>query len=198
TIELLEVSGRLDRRVEGLGTSEELIRRAQDNRGLTRPELAVVLSVSKIVLQDAAEDLHLSQDKVVEPQLFEAFPNPMRKSQAGAIRAHRLRDQIIATKVANRLVNRLGPGAAFDLTEEEGSSLKQVISAFLVAERLLDLDRLWREIEEDSLPESVRIELFTIAAASVRAHLSDIIRAAAGETRVDVLCKLLEPGVRKV
>src|SRR5205823_5970043 len=43
TIELLEASGRIDRKVEGLGTSEELLRRGQENRGLTRPELAVVL-----------------------------------------------------------------------------------------------------------------------------------------------------------
>ncbi len=198
TIELLESAGRLDRKVEGLESSEELIRRAQENRGLTRPELAVVLSISKIMLQDAAEDLHLSQDRVVEPQLFDAFPKPMRKAHASAIRAHRLRDEIIATKVANRLVNRLGPGIAFDLTEEEGVSLPQVIAAFLVAERLLDLDRLWQEIEQDALPETVRIELFSIAAASVRSHLSDILRSAAGETKVEVLCKLLEPGVRKI
>ena len=105
------------------------------------------------------------------PQLFDAFPKPMRKAHADAIRAHRLRNEIIATKVANRLVNRLGPGVAFDLTEEEGASLQQVVAAFLVAERLLDLDQLWQEIEEDNLPETVRIELFSIAAASVRAHL---------------------------
>jgi glutamate dehydrogenase len=198
TIELLEASGRLDRKVEGLASTEDLIRRTQEGRGLTRPELAVVLSISKLVLQDAAEELQLSEDRLVQPQLFEAFPKPMRKPHADSIRAHRLRNDIVATKVANRLVNRLGPGVAFDLTEEEGSSLKQVIAAFLVAERLLDLDRLWREIEEDSLPEAVRIELFSIAAASIRAHLSDIIRAASGETRVDALCKLLEPGVRKI
>ena len=59
TIELLEASGRLDRKVEGLASSEELLRRAQENRGLTRPELAVVLSISKLVLQDAAEELQL-------------------------------------------------------------------------------------------------------------------------------------------
>ena len=198
TIELLESSGRLDRKVEGLASSEELIRRAQENRGLTRPELAVVLSISKIVLQDAAEDLHLSEDKTVEPQLFDAFPKPMRKAHAAAIRAHRLRDEIIATKVANRLVNRLGPGIAFDLTEEEGASLQQVIAAFLVAERLLDVDKLWNEIEQDSLPETVRIELFSIAAASIRSHLSDVLRSAGGETKVETLCKLLEPGVRKI
>ena len=114
---------------------------------------------------------------------------------ADAIRAHRLRNEIVATKVANRLVNRLGPGVAYDLTEEEGASLQQVISAFLVAERLLDLDKLWREIEDEPLPETVRIELFSIAAATVRAHISDIIRAAAGDTSVTKLCKLLEPGV---
>jgi glutamate dehydrogenase len=198
TIELLETSGKLDRKVEGLGTSDELLRRAQENRGLTRPELAVVLSISKIVLQSAAEELHLSADPVVEPQLFDAFPKPMRKANAEAIRAHRLRDVILATKVANRLVNRLGPGVPYELTEEEGASLQQVVSAFLVAERLLDLDKLWLEIEHDELPETVRIELFSIAAASVRSHLSDIIRSGAGETSVDKLCTLLEPGTRKI
>jgi glutamate dehydrogenase len=198
TIELLEASGRLDRKVEGLGTSEELMRRSQENRGLTRPELAVVLSVSKLVLQDAAEELQLAEDAVVGPQLFDAFPKAMRRSEAGAIRAHRLRNEIVATKVANRLVNRLGPGVAYDLVEEEGVSLQQVVAAFLVAERLLDLDRLWAEIEADELPETVRIELFSIAAASVRAHLSDIIRAGGGGTGVAKLCALLEPGVRKI
>jgi glutamate dehydrogenase len=198
TIELLEAAGRLDRKVEGLESSDDLIRRSQENRGLTRPELAVVLSISKIVLQDAAEDLKLSADKVVLPQLFDAFPKPMRKAHADSIRAHRLRNEIIATKVANRLVNRLGPGAAFDLTEEEGASLQQVIAAFLVAERLLDLDQLWEQIEKDNLPETVRIELFSIAASSIRAHLSDILRSAGGETSVEELCALLEPGVRKI
>jgi glutamate dehydrogenase len=198
TIELLEASGRLDRKVEGLASSEELIRRAKEGLGLTRPELAVVLSISKLVLQDSAEELHLSDDALIGPQLFDAFPKPMRKAHADAIQSHRLRNEIIATKVANRLVNRLGPGLAFDLTEEQGSSLQQVVAAFLVAERLLDLGDLWREIEEDDLPEAVRVELFAIAAASIRAHLSDIIRAAGGETRVGALCELFEPGVRKI
>jgi len=198
TIELLEASGRLDRKVEGLDSSEDLLRRGQENRGLTRPELAVVLSISKLVLQDAAEELKLAQDGLVGPQLFDAFPKAMRKVHANAIRAHRLRNEIIATKVANRLVNRLGPGVAFDLTEEEGASLQQVIAAFLVAERLLDLDKLWAEIEQDNLPETVRIELFSIAASSIASHLSDVLRAGGGETRVDKLCALLEPGVRKI
>ncbi len=198
TMELLEASSRLDRRVEGLKSSDELLRRAQENRGLTRPELAVVLSVSKIALQDAAEELELADDPLVGPQLFDAFPKPMQKAHADSIRHHRLRNEILGTKVANRLVNRLGPGVAFDLMEEEGSSLGQVVTAFLVAERLLGLPDLWAKIENSVLPESVRIELFAIAAQSIRAHMSDIIRAASGETNVAKLADMLGPGFNKI
>jgi len=198
TIEILEASGRLDRKVEGLASSEELLRRAQENRGLTRPELAVVLSMSKIALQASAETMELSKEKLLEPELFAAFPKPMRAGHAEAIRAHRLRNEIIATRVANRFVNRLGPVVALDMTEEEGASLGQVIVAFLVAERLLDLDKLWEQIEHVPLPEDVRIELFAIASRSVNAHLADILRSSGGETKVGALCTLLEPGVRKI
>ena len=46
TIEILEDSGRLNRKVEGLATSDILLRRGLDGRGLTRPELAVILSMA--------------------------------------------------------------------------------------------------------------------------------------------------------
>ena len=103
---------------------------------------------------------------------------------ADAIRAHRLRHQIVATKVANRLVNRLGPSLPLDMTEEEGVGLPQVITAFLVAERLLDLQTLWTKIENAKVTEGSRIALFAIAAKTIRAHIGDVIRAAAGETSV--------------
>jgi glutamate dehydrogenase len=198
TIELLEDSGRLDRKVEGLASSDELLRRGQENRGLTRPELAVVMSMSKIALQEAAEPLQLADDKLLEPDLFAAFPQAMRSAHPDAIRRHRLRNEIVATRVVNRFVNRLGPVVAFDMTEEEGASLGQVVVAFLVAERLLDLDKLWMQIERADLPENVRVELFAIAARSVHSHLSDILRSAGGEMRVSALCRLLEPCVRRI
>jgi glutamate dehydrogenase len=198
TVEMLEASGRLDRKVEGLESSEELLRRRQDNRGLTRPELAAVLSMSKLALQDAAEDLRLAEDKIVEKELLEAFPKPMRRAHADAIKAHRLRNEILATRVANRLVNRLGPSTALDLTEEEGSSLAQVIAAFLVVERLLDLPKLWQKIEETPLPEVARVELFSVAASSTRNHISDILGAVGAEMSVSKMCKLLEPRVRSI
>ncbi len=54
-IEVLEETGGMDRANEGLANSEGLARRAGEGRGLTRPELAVLLSHSKLVLQEAIE-----------------------------------------------------------------------------------------------------------------------------------------------
>ena len=128
TIELLEASGRLDRKVEGLGVERGA---AAARPGKSRPDAARARGRA-VDLQARAPGrgrgaASSSDDPLVEPQLFDAFPKPMRKAHAEAIRAHRLRNEIIATKVANRLVNRLGPGVAFDLTEEEGASLQQVV-----------------------------------------------------------------------
>ena len=198
SIEMLESFGRLDRKVEGLDSSDVLLRRRADGRGLTRPELAVILSMSKMTLQDAAEELKLADDPTMQDELMAAFPEPMQKKQAAAIRAHRLRHQIVATKVANRLVNRLGPSLPLDMTEEEGVGLPQVIVAFLVTERLLDLQSLWAKIERAEITEPKRIELFAFAAKTIRSHIGDVIRAAAGETSVSQVCELLQPGLEKV
>jgi glutamate dehydrogenase len=198
TIERLEASGRLDRRVEGLASSEVMLRRGREGRGLTRPELAVVLSMAKMELQDAVETIAPANDALLEPQLFAAFPAPMQKAHADAIRTHRLRHEILATKIANRMVNRLGPSISIGLSEEEGASLGQVATAFLVAEHLLGLPKLWRRIEEAEIPEALRIELFQVAARSVRSHVSDILRSTGCETTVSDLVSELGGSVKKV
>ncbi|MEN3972259.1 NAD-glutamate dehydrogenase domain-containing protein [Sphingomicrobium sp. XHP0235] len=198
TIELLEASGRLDRKVEGLASSDALLRRGLDNVGLTRPELAIVLSMSKMALQDAAEKLDLCEDPIMEAELFAAFPPQMIEEHKDAVAQHRLENEIIATKVANRLVNRLGPSVALDMTEEEGAALGQVAVAFLVAENLLGLQELWDKIETADVTEATRIELFSVAAKSIRSHLSDILRSAGSETSVSALLDLFGPGYREV
>jgi len=149
-------------------------------------------------LQDAIEKLAPADDPLLEPQLFAAFPKPMQKAHPEAIRAHRLRHEILATKIANRMVNRLGPSIPINLSEEEGVSLGQVAIGFLVAEQILGLPKLWERIEDAEVPEALRIELFQIAARSVRGHVSDILRSTGAESTVSELCEQLGPSVKKV
>ncbi|HEX8388074.1 MAG TPA: NAD-glutamate dehydrogenase domain-containing protein, partial [Sphingomonas sp.] len=146
-IEIFESSGRLDRAVEGLASNEELTRRAQSGQGLTRPELAVLLATAKLALQDAIETGGLGNDDALLPYLRAAFPPAMQERFGAAIDGHRLRPQIVATKLANRIVNRLGLLHPFELGEEEGTSMADVAAMFVVAERLFGLDALWKAIE---------------------------------------------------
>ena len=53
-IEIFENAGRLDRAVEGLADNGELLRRGPEGRGLTRPELAVLLATAKLALKAGA------------------------------------------------------------------------------------------------------------------------------------------------
>ena len=92
-----------------------------------------------------------------------------------------------------------GPGVAFDLTEEEGASLQQVVAAFLVAERLLDLDKLWREIEEDDASrDGAHRAVLDRRGERPLASVGHPPRGRRRDQRQQALCKLLEPGVRKI
>jgi glutamate dehydrogenase len=180
-IERLEDIGDFDRRTEGLADGETLLRRAADGHGLTRPELAVLLSSAKLALQEALEASRLADDPVLEPMLMARFPTPMRGPFAAQIRSHRLRREMIATSLANRMVNRLGMVHPFELAEEEGVGLAEVAGAFVVAERLFGLDALWRELDSAAMAETARLALFDRLAAAVGNLMSDVLRTAAGK-----------------
>ncbi|RZF64723.1 glutamate dehydrogenase [Sphingomonas populi] len=175
-IEIFEAGGTLDRAVEGLAANDILLRRAQEGLGLARPELAVLLATAKLALQAAIEHGTLGQDADLAPDLHAAFPPAMRKKYKAAIDQHRLRGEIVATKLANRIINRLGMLHPFELAEEEGAALADIAAMFVVAERLFDLPTLWAEIETAVMPEAARIALFDEVAVATRSHIADLLR----------------------
>lgn len=197
-IETFEESGRLDRQVEGLAPNDQLLRRGQDGQGLTRPELAVLLSTAKLALQDAIEQGNLASDPSMGTELAAAFPPAMRKKEGDAIAAHALAGEIIATKVANRIVNRLGLIHPFELAEEEGCSLADLASAFLIAERLYHIDKLWADIDAADMSESARLALFGDIAGGMRAQIADILRSLPAGTLPGAGHAMLAPGVGKL
>ena len=197
-IETLESSGHLDRKTEGLAASDVLSRRAADGHGLTRPELAVILSSTKLVLQDALEQSALPDDPALVDELLAAFPAPMRAKFRDDILGHRLRREIIATKLANRMVNRLGLIHPFELVEEEGATLAQVTAAFVTAERLLGMGAIWQQIETATMPEAARILLFDRAAAAMVTHMVDLLRVSGGLAEPARLIAELSAGVTEL
>ncbi|BAV66063.1 NAD-glutamate dehydrogenase [Sphingobium cloacae] len=197
-IETFEEAGRLDRQVEGLAANDQLLRRGQDGMGLTRPELAVLLSTAKLALQDAIEQSALATDPSMTGELMAAFPPQMQKKEADAIAVHALRKEIIATKVANRIVNRLGLIHPLELAEEEGCSTGDLASAFLIAERLYDIHKLWDDIDAADMSEAARLALFGHIAGGMRAQIADILRSVPTGTLPEAGHALLAKGVGKL
>ena len=194
-IETFEETGRLDRAVEGLAQNEELNRRAQDNGGLTRPELAVLLSTAKLALQDAIEQSAIIEDPTMDPEILAAFPPQMRDAFQYQVLQHQLRGQLIATKVANRMINRLGLIHPFELAEEEGSSLGHVAVAFVAAERLFNMQDMWSQFDNAKVSEATRLTLFARAADEVRTQMADLLRASQETTPPGELVEQLQSGI---
>jgi glutamate dehydrogenase len=194
-LDVLEDAGELDRATEGLAPAEDYARRAAAGQGFTRPELAVVLSTAKLALQRALEDSQVVDDPVLESELLAAFPPAMHEAFETEIVHHRLRREIIATKLANRVINRLGPIHPFELVEEEGCSLAQVAAAFVAAERLLGCDTTWAMLDNAAMAEEARLAMFDRTARALRGHIADVLRAGRGTEAIDDLIEDLAGGV---
>ena len=197
-IEIFEAGGSLDRAVEGLAGNDDLLRRAAELRGLTRPELAVLLATAKLALQASIEHSGLGLDPDLAPDLHAAFPRAMQKKFGTAIDQHRLRGEIVATKLANRIVNRMGVLYPFELAEEEGAAMSDIVAMFVVAERLFDLPTLWREIETAAMPEAARIALFDEVAVATRSQIADLLRVTKSGTGPGATFARLSKGIAQL
>ena len=197
-IETLEELGELDRRTDGIADNEALARRSADGHGLTRPELAVLLSNGKLALQDAIEASSCAQDEALVPLLLEAFPEQMRGSWRKDILAHRLRREIVATKLANKVINRLGLIHPFELAEEEGTGLGAIACAFVCAEHLLEVDAIWTAIDRSAMNETARLLLLEHVAMAMRGQMSDVLRAGAATQNPSELVGELQKGVTQL
>ncbi|MBL8671793.1 MAG: NAD-glutamate dehydrogenase, partial [Alphaproteobacteria bacterium] len=144
----LERSGRLDRAVEQLPDDEEIKARRAARKGLTRPELAVLLSYAKMDLYDSLLESDLPDDPLLVDDLVRYFPGPLRKEYRDAIRSHRLRREIIATTVTNSMVNRVGCAFVAEMEERSGQGAAAVARAYAVVRDVFGLRRLWAAVEE--------------------------------------------------
>ncbi len=161
----LEGLNRLDRYVEDLPDVQTMTERYSAGLPLTRAEVGVLLSYAKIVLFDDLVASGLPDDPWFEPYLKDYFPHAMRKPYAGEISTHRLRREIIATVLANHVINRGGPAFVANLTESTGASPADVVKAGIIMRDAFDLSSLWAEI--DALDNNISGEF--------QNHLYDIV-----------------------
>ncbi|MEQ9448073.1 MAG: NAD-glutamate dehydrogenase, partial [Rhodospirillaceae bacterium] len=105
---LLEKRGLLERAVEFLPDDEQLSERAAQHRGLTRPELSVLIAYAKNWLYDELLKSDLPDDPFLLDEIVQYFPSDLRQKYLPEMKTHRLRREIIATRFTNSMVNRVG------------------------------------------------------------------------------------------
>ncbi len=146
-IRLLEREGLLDRQVEQLPSDEQIEERRAEQRGLTRPELAVVFSYSKIQLTASLVDSDIPDDRFVVSELRSYFPARVVRRFPDLLERHPLRREIVAMRIASSMINRMGPFFVLRVAEETGASVADIARAYAIAREIFDVRRLWQGVE---------------------------------------------------
>jgi glutamate dehydrogenase len=146
-VRTLESQGLLDRQLEYLPSDADFAERKARGQGLTRPELSILLSYSKIVLYTQLLESDVPEDPYLSKELVRYFPQPLQERFRDDMERHRLRREIIATAVTNSVVNRMGSDFVLRMQEDTGETPAQVMKAYTIAREVLATRDLWAEIE---------------------------------------------------
>ncbi|MBI2710584.1 MAG: NAD-glutamate dehydrogenase [Actinobacteria bacterium] len=139
----LVTAGLLAPVIEALPSAAEYAARREAGAGLTRPELAVLLAGVKRQVKEALLASDLPDDPAARSALVAYFPGPLAERFDDLLDRHRLRRELIASEIANDLVDHLGITAAFRLLDESGGTPVDVAAAYWVARSVVDGPRWW-------------------------------------------------------
>jgi len=146
-IRTLEQEGLIIRQLEGLPDDAGLEEYQKNSISLTRPEHAVLLSYSKISFYDKLLKLDIIQDAYFDQLLMSYFPQDLQDQYAQEIKTHPLRQEIIATMIANKILNRMGQSFILECIDIAGTSINQIVHAYFVIVEIFKLDDIWKSIE---------------------------------------------------
>jgi glutamate dehydrogenase len=161
-LESLETEGVINRALEFLPTDKQIAERQSAGSGLRAPEFAVMIAYTKSSDVDDILASDLPEDPALEADLLDYFPSELRERFPDAIRAHRLRREIVATQLVNSMVNLSGISFDHRMTEDTGSTVADVARAFVCARSIVGFADVWHEIDEldGEIDLTAQIDLF--------------------------------------
>jgi glutamate dehydrogenase len=146
-MESLEADGALDRALEFLPSAELVSERARAGRGLTRPELCVLMGFAKLALREHVLQSTVPDDPFMERELRAYFPRRMLDATGDLYREHPLRREIAATIATNEVINDLGISWVWRCVAETGAEHADVVRAFYVARSVSHAKERWDAVE---------------------------------------------------
>lgn len=141
----LTARGVLNRRVEGLPGTEAMQALAASNQGLTRPEVSVLFAYAKNTLFDDLIQTDVADDPFMADTLQAYFPTAVHGFEK-ALQSHRLRREIMMSRLTNLMVDVCGPLFTLRLQEQTQGSVDKIAKAFVVAFETLKVADLRADI----------------------------------------------------
>ncbi|GAB5374481.1 MAG: NAD-glutamate dehydrogenase [Acuticoccus sp.] len=168
---LMDVLGArgLDREIEDLPSDQALVQRAEGGEGLTRSEIGVLLAYAKLTLYDDLCASDVPDDAYLGREVSRYFPPEMVEGFHNEIQSHRLRREIIATMLANSMINRGGPTFIIRVGDQTGATVEEIARAFAAARDAYNLIQLNGEVDalDNIVSGDLQLELY----AEIRALL---------------------------
>ncbi|HET6753248.1 MAG TPA: NAD-glutamate dehydrogenase [Jiangellaceae bacterium] len=142
----LEAEGKLNRALEFLPSDRQFAERIQAGRGLTSPELSVLLAYTKNLMYGELLDTPLPDDPYLRNALHAYFPTDLHNRYPERIDEHPLRREIVTTRVVNDLVNVAGTTFAYRLGMETGGTMEDLARAHTVASVVFGVPELMADV----------------------------------------------------
>jgi glutamate dehydrogenase len=176
----LEERGLLDRAVEFLPSDAEIDARATSGDALTRPELAVLLAYAKLTLYADLLESEAPDDPYLAGELFRYFPPTLKDRHGEAVRNHRLRREVIATVLANAMINRGGPALVTELMRASSAGVGEVALAYAATRDVYGLTELNTRIDglDGQVAGAVQLELYAGVGGLLRREMLWFLRNA--------------------
>ena len=161
-IQTLEARGLLDRAVEFLPDDMQLAERRRRSQPFTRPELSVLLAYAKLTLYDDLLESAVPDDPYLARELARYFPKAIAERYPDALEHHRLRREIIATQLANSMINRGGPSLIVRIADQTGAAPAAIASAFAAVRDSYGMTALNTAIDglDNKIPGKLQLDLY--------------------------------------
>jgi glutamate dehydrogenase len=161
-IQTLEARGLLDRAVEYLADDMALAERRRRSQPFTRPELSVLLAYAKLTLYEDLLESAVPDDRYLGRELGRYFPQEIAGQFPDALEHHRLRREIIATQLANSMINRGGPSLIVRIADQTGAAPAAIASAFAAVRDSYGMTALNRAIDglDNRIAGKVQLDLY--------------------------------------
>jgi glutamate dehydrogenase len=161
-IQTLEGRGLLDRAVEFLPDDMQLAERRRRSEPFTRPELSVLLAYAKLTLYEDLLESAVPDDPYLARELGRYFPKAIDAQFPDALEHHRLRHEIIATHLANSMINRGGPSLVVRIADQTGAAPAAIASAFAAVRDSYGMTALNGAIDrlDNKIPGRLQLDLY--------------------------------------